>query len=246
MLQAGPIKIGRLWDNASGLTFSPITQTLFVVFNRPAKIVEIDVKGIVKRNITLDGFSDTEGITYISGNKFAVVEEKRGTISIFEITRDTTIVHRSTSEIITVDSTIAGNKGLEGVTYDPVSGFFYVVKEKNPRKIYKFSWPIEQDGLPKITHPWNIKQQSLSLKDTSGLYFHPGSGNLLLLSDESSSVVEATVDGKELSRLTLKKGDETGLRRNIPQAEGITMDNNGTLFICSEPNLLYIFKIPAQ
>lgn len=246
MLQAGPIKIGRIWDNASGLSFNPLTRSLFVVFNRPAKIVEIDTKGMIKRNITLYGFSDPEGITHINDNMFAVVEEKRGTIGIIEIDQNTTTISRSAAKIITVDSTISGNKGLEGVTYDPVNGLFYVVKEKNPRNIYQFSWPVGPDNIPKITHPWNIQQQSPSLKDISDIYFHPDSGNLLILSDESGSVTETTVNGKKIDQLTLNKGDETNLQRDIPQAEGITMDNNGTLFICSEPNLLYIFKIPIQ
>ena len=32
-----------------------------------------------------------------------------------------------------------------------------------------------------------------------------------------------------------------GLVNKVPQAEGITLDCEGRLYICSEPNLLYIF-----
>jgi len=61
------------------------------------------------------------------------------------------------------------------------------------------------------------------MKDLSGIYYHPGSNNLLLLSDKSASLVESTVDGKELSRISLKKSEKTGLHSSIRQAEGITL-----------------------
>ncbi len=41
-------------------------------------------------------------------------------------------------------------------------------------------------------------------------------------------------------QLSLRAGS-AGLSESIRQAEGITMDDSGTLYICSEPDLLYIF-----
>ncbi|MDO8948530.1 MAG: SdiA-regulated domain-containing protein [Desulfocapsaceae bacterium] len=61
----------------------------------------------------------------------------------------------------------------------------------------------------------------MSLKDLSDDYYHSGSGNLLLLSDDSASVVEATANGKELGRLSLKESGDSGLRKDVPKAEGI-------------------------
>lgn len=97
--------------------------------------------------------------------------------------------------------------------------------------------------LEGITH---IRQKPLSLKDLSDIYYHPDSGNLLILSDESGCVVETTVDGKELGRLSLKKGGKSGLRKDIPRAEGITMDDRRVVFICSEPDLLFVFNMSTQ
>ncbi len=153
----------------------------------------------------------------------------------------TTAIDRSNAEIITVDHTPDGNKGLEGISYDGDGHHFYVVKEKNPRRIYQLAWPTAANNGAAPRQPWNIQEESLSLKDLSDIYHHPATGNLLMLSDESATVVETTRDGKERGRLFLKKSRSTGLIRDVRHAEGITMDGRGVLFICSEPNLLYLF-----
>ncbi len=242
VLQAGPITLGKGLKNVSGLTCNPLSESLFLVRNRPTEIIEIDFHGAEKRVISLRGFHDTEGITHIRGNTFAVVEEKRRTICVIEINQDTTAVDRDDSKaIILVEPASAGNKGLEGISYDPLRGRFYVVKEKGPRMLYQLSWPVSFQGL-EISNPWDIQKKSLALSDLSGVHSLSGGRNLLILSDESAAVVEATLDGEELSRLSLKRGGKSGLREDVPQAEGVTMDTRGWLFICSEPDLLYVFN----
>ncbi len=242
-LQSGPIKIGTDLRNISGLTYNPLSKTLFLVNNRPAKIIEVDFVGTVKREIDLLGFKDTEGIAHVRENIFAVLEEKRCTICIIDITPDTTEIDRADSRvIILVDSVSAANKGPEGLSYDQKGGNFYVVKEKSPRRLYQLPWPITPEKALQVSYPRNIQKNSLSLKDFSGIHYSSENKKLLILSDDSAAVVETTMEGKELSRLSLQKGAASGLQKDIPQAEGITMDGDGTLFICSEPNLLYEFS----
>jgi uncharacterized protein YjiK len=36
------------------------------------------------------------------------------------------------------------------------------------------------------------------------------------------------------------------LQKTVPQAEGIAMDDDGTMYLVSEPNLFYVFKKPTQ
>ncbi|WP_249270091.1 SdiA-regulated domain-containing protein, partial [Salmonella enterica] len=60
-----------------------------------------------------------------------------------------------------------------------------------------------------------------------------------LNSHESAVVVVSGLDGGR-KVMSLRRG-HCGLRRDIPQAEGIASDDRDTLWIVSEPNLFYRF-----
>ena len=83
------------------------------------------------------------------------------------------------------------------------------------------------------------------VRDLSSLQYDERSGHLLALSDESRLILELDVDGRPLTTLSLSKGRQ-GLQKTVPQAEGIAMDDDGTLYLVSEPNLFYVFKKPPQ
>ncbi|NQD92720.1 DNA-binding protein, partial [Pseudomonas sp. CrR25] len=59
-------------------------------------------------------------------------------------------------------------------------------------------------------------------------------------------LLELDDEGEPLSFISLS-GGRNGLRRGIKQAEGVTMDGAGNIYIVGEPNLLYVFsKQPAK
>lgn len=85
------------------------------------------------------------------------------------------------------------------------------------------------------------RDKGLFVRDLSSLQFDERTGHLLALSDESRLVLELDVDGKPISTLSLLRG-QNGLKKSVPQAEGIAMDDNGVLYLISEPNLFYVFE----
>ena len=89
------------------------------------------------------------------------------------------------------------------------------------------------------------RDAGMFVRDLSSLQYDERSGHLLVLSDESGLILELDVDGRPLSTLSLNKGRQ-GLHKSVPQAEGMAMDDDGTLYLVSEPNLFYVFRKPAQ
>jgi uncharacterized protein YjiK len=82
------------------------------------------------------------------------------------------------------------------------------------------------------------------VRDLSSLQYDERSGHLLALSDESRLILELDVGGRPLSTMSISGGRQ-GLKKTVPQAEGIAMDDDGTLYLVSEPNLFYVFKKPT-
>ncbi len=242
-----PVRIKGVGDNASGLAYSPVTKTLFVVLNSPTVVVELSLEGVPRRFIPLRGFSDTEGIAHVNGDAFVIAEEGRQTLVLVRIGPDTEAVDYASCRKIVLDPRSGGNQGIEGVACDPnpKKRRFFAVKEKGPRRIYRLVEVPEEGPTPKVEQPWDIEKQSLGMRDLSDVYYHAPTGHLLILSHESYCAVECTVEGKEISRMSLDDG-ESGLEEGPPKPEGITMDAAGVLYICSEPNLLYVFSKPEE
>src|SRR5690606_40830262 len=81
----------------------------------------------------------------------------------------------------------------------------------------------------------------LFVRDLSSLDYDASTGHLLALSDESQLILEINADGRPISSLSLRAGRH-GLQRNVPQAEGLAMDDKGRLYVVCEPNLFYVFE----
>ncbi len=240
VLRKGPVRVKGIADNASGMTYNWDSKTLFIVVDSPRKVVEIDKAGEMKRVITLKGISDPEGIAYLGEDTFAIVEEGKCNICIFKIVADTKTVDSSMVTKTKIESAKVGNKGLEGITYDAKAQRIYVVKEKRPRKIYAIDRKDLAKGIEAVTNPWDAQKNSLGCIDHSDIFYHPRTGNFVVLSHESFCVVECDARGKKLSSMSLKAKD-TKLKVDIPKAEGVAMDESDTLYICSESNFFYVF-----
>lgn len=233
-LTGNPVELPYISKNASGLTYNPDTNTLFAVINHPESIIEMDKNGHLLRAISLGGFEDTEGLVYIGNERFVILEERRRSIVMIPISADTVHIDRRGLRSLALPISGEANKGFEGIAADVASGRLFVVNEKKPRQLLQIDGFINYLPTTELSEPWNLEDNSLGNSDIAGLHFDAQTGHLLLLSEESGKLSESDLRGTRHSQLNFGSLD-----RRIPQAEGVTLDDEGNLFILSEPNLFF-------
>ncbi len=236
--------IDGLNDDVSALTFDPVRNSLFTVTNKNAELVELSLDGKILRRIALVGFGDAEAVEYISDNTYVISDERQQRLIKVHVDDDTQFLDAADAEQMTLGVHLGGNKGFEGLAYDSVGKRLFVAKERDPMLIYEVHGfphfkPEKTYSVHVINNP--KRDAGLFVRDLSSLQYDERSGHLLALSDESFLVLELDIDGRPLSSLSLLKGRH-GLKQRVAQAEGIAMDNDGTLYMVSEPNLFYVFK----
>ena len=149
------------------------------------------------------------------------------------------------SEQLSLGLGLNGNKGFEGLAYDSQGRRLFVAKERDPLRILEITgFPGDEQRLNLQVTDDQRRDRGLFVRDLSSLQFDERSGHLLALSDESRLVIELDIDGRPISTLSLLRGMH-GLKRSVPQAEGLAMDEQGTLYLVSEPNLFYVFAKQA-
>ncbi len=238
-LAKGPVVIGGVSQNASGLTYHAGRDSLFVVLDAPQRVIELGLDGSLKRKINLNKFEDTEGIVWLGENRFAVVEEAHGNIVLIELEPKDGGVSWKKAKKLPTGIKVNLTNGLEGIAYDPLAKRYFVAREKRSPAVFKIIPPKPESNTPPTAILMSLAGRGL--RDISGLHYDAKNERLLILSHESACVVEANKYGIETSRLLLR-GGKAGLSRTIFKAEGVALDKRGTLYIVSEPNLLYVFK----
>ena len=238
--------IEGLEDDVSALTFDPLRKSLFTVTNKKAELVELSLDGRILRRIALVGFGDAEAVEFIGENTYVITDERQQRLIKVKIDDNTKVLDARDAEQLTLGLNRSGNKGFEGLAYDSVGKRLFVAKERDPMLIYEVrGFPQDNPQQPYATHVVTNPRRDarLFVRDLSSLQFDERTGHLLALSDESQLLLELDLEGQPISTLSLKKGKQ-GLTQSVPQAEGVAMDDEGTIYVVSEPNLFYVFKKP--
>ena len=238
--------IEGLEDDVSALTFDPLRKSLFTVTNKKAELIELSLDGRVLRRIALVGFGDAEAVEFSGENTYVITDERQQRLIKVKVDDNTRVLDARDAEQLTLGINQSGNKGFEGLAYDSVGKRLFVAKERDPMLIYEVrGFPQANPQQPYATHVVSNPRRDarLFVRDLSSLQFDERTGHLLALSDESKLLLELGLDGQPISTLSLKKGKH-GLTRSVPQAEGVAMDDEGTIYVVSEPNLFYVFKKP--
>ena len=237
-------------NNLSGLTFDPDLNLLWAVTNGPNELLALSRDGDVERRYSLDGFHDVEAVSYAGNGQLVIAEERRQSLVVVDvpIAEDGKLspdrpLSRDQYPALTLALGKEDNKGLEGLAYDLKGDRLFVTKERDPRQL------LEVSGLrASLAGGFSLHVRDLSslvkdkvfATDLSSVVFDQQSGHLILLSDESKLLIEMTDEGKVVSFRSLARGF-AGLLKGIPQAEGVTIDDEGYLYVVSEPNLFYRF-----
>ncbi|MBV4461429.1 SdiA-regulated domain-containing protein [Pseudomonas sp. COR58] len=240
--------IDGLDDDVSALTYDPVRNSLFTVTNKNAELIELSLDGRILRRVALIGFGDPEAVEFINADTYVITDERQQRLIKIHLEQDTTFLDAADAEQMTLGVHMSGNKGFEGLAYDSVGKRLFVAKERDPMLIYEVHGfphfnPEKSYAVHVINNP--KRDAGMFVRDLSSLQYDERSGHLLALSDESRLILELDVDGRPLSTMSLNGGRQ-GLKNTVPQAEGIAMDDDGTLYLVSEPNLFYVFRKPAQ
>ncbi len=244
------IHLENFGGDLSGVTYNYDTDTYFVIQDGVAIITELsnDFKKILRR-ITLKNSqdNDTEDIVYLGNTEFAITGEKMNLVTILTIKPNETVIdlnslaNKNVQRMYLPPQTHKNNKGLEGVCFTKtLGGTFFAVQEDKPRRLFRWDRPttknhITNASLLGLKEPINIeKYYKHLLNDLSACTFDDLSGNLILLSHESSRAIEFNAQGTMVNKLELP--------RVAQQFEGITIGHNNELILASEPNIIVIMK----
>jgi uncharacterized protein YjiK len=235
-------------NNLSGLTFDPDMNLLWAVTNGPNELLALSRDGDVERRYSLDGFHDVEAVSYAGNGQLVIAEERRQSLIIVDVPiggdgklSPGRSLSRDHYPALTLALATEDNKGLEGLAYDLKGDRLFVTKERDPRQLLEVSGLRASlaGGLSlHVRDLSSLVKDQVFATDLSSVVFDQQSGHLILLSDESKLLIEMTDEGKVVSFRSLARGF-AGLLEDIPQAEGVTIDEEGDLYLVSEPNLFY-------
>ncbi|MBD2464131.1 ExeM/NucH family extracellular endonuclease [Oscillatoria sp. FACHB-1407] len=229
----------------STVTYNPVTDTLFILGDEGTSIVQVTKTGqlVNSMTLTIGDFDDPEGLTHIGGNQFVLVEERLRQANLFTYVPGGTL-SRADVQSVKLGTTV-GNIGLEGVSFDPQTGGYIVVKETTPQGIFQtdidFAAGTATNGSSTIENSTNLFDPALAnLTDIADVYALSNllspltDDNLLVLSQEDGKIVNITRTGTITSSLTIGSDSDNPLSVANQGHEGVTMDNNGLLYVVNE------------
>ncbi|MBY8937487.1 SdiA-regulated domain-containing protein [Pseudomonas fluorescens] len=236
VIDAKPLK-GMEKDEASDLAYNPQTKTLFSVMGKNPFLAELTLQGDVLRKMPLVGWSNPEGLTMMENGLMAIVDERQHMLSIVRVDADTRELNIADFPKYDLGPSKDQNKAFEAITWDARNQQLLLGEERPPAL---FTW--KSDGSQTLKgDKQKLVSDELDIRNLSALAIDPRTQHTLVLSADSHLLLELDEKGEQVSFMTLL-GGFNGLKNTIPRAEGVTMDEAGTLYMVSEPNLFYRFE----
>ncbi len=240
--------VNLLAEEASGVTYNKDTDTLFVVGDGGTSIAQVTKQGVLINSMTLAQdatkpqgtyFYDPEGIAYIGGGKFVLVEERYRQVNEFTYVPNTTLGGTNTGVVRTVKlGTTIGNIGIEGISYDPMTNGYIAVKESGPSGVFQttinFTATTASNGSPTADNSVNLFDPTKTGLSAHNDVFALSNVVTATAADYSHIMILSAPDGK------IVKMDRSGnligtlMVGATAQNEGMTMDGSGNIYVVSE------------
>jgi uncharacterized protein YjiK len=238
---------------ASGIAWNRDADTFFIVANLQGRMWEYDrdfqtlIRTIRLENVDID----TEGIAYL-GEGWVAIAVESNYIYLADLSDGVATISGSDSNRVQPfrpsGAPSVFNAGLEGVAYltprNSSSGRIFSCQEHLPMRVLQFEYdatppPFEQksalDGTLQVEEPWDAQQLlSPSVTDISGMTYDESNDTLLIVSQESRSVIRVDPQTGAIA--------DTLLLVNTDTSEGITLFDDCQLAVVSEPNRVQIYR----
>ena len=237
--------LGLLTLELSAVTYAADRGTLFVVGDEGFGIVELTLTGNIIGSMAFNwagtgsSHNDAEGLTYLGGGQFVVVDERPQIGYRFNYTAggSVTLAAQPQAPFGSTAGSV-GNVGTEGISWDPRDGSFVSVKQDNPLQVRAGGLNFAVGGGTSTMTTLFTGPTSLfgvnnfadvqTLSPVAALAGAPAANNLLILSLDSRRLIELD----RSSGIVLSSLDLAGLG---PQAiEGLTVDTLGNIYIVAE------------
>lgn len=224
----------------SGIVFSKSRGTLFVVGDE-GDICELRTDGTLVNKASIRK-KDLEGITSnpVTGSLYALDELST---SILEIDPDNLEVlqHIQIDLLPKQHKHEEKNRGFEAITFLPDPGeqvnsrLFIANQGRSDRAsaaVHKLTIPLPDSG--NVAKTLQTFEQKIS--DLSGLHYDDRSGLLLVISDAHNTLLLMTTEGDIHTSYTLPGENQ----------EGITLDDEGYLYIAEDSGNIIKYTFPAM
>ena len=239
-----------LAEEASAVTYNWDTDTLFITGDGGQSITQVSKTGVLIDTMTLalgsspqgTDFYDPEGLTYIGNGEFVMSEERDRQLVKFTYVAGATLT-RAQAQTVKL-GTFDNNTGTEGVSFDPMTGGYIALKEKNPIGVFQtdvdFTTGTASNGSATAANSISLFDTSLlGMSDVADVFALSNlpvrySGNLLVLGQEDGRVVNIDRSGNISSILNITSDVGNPLSVADQQHEGITMDREGRIYIVNE------------
>jgi len=243
----------------SGIAYNPTTDLYYSVGDE-GTLVEFGEDGVA-RTILIpknefgnnpcpyedEVFNDTEGITHISGDQFAIIEEREGRVAFVTIDSTTTSISFPNEFIqLQIEDELPpciNDVGLEAIAYNFQNTEMYTVRQSSPPLVYKFPIPPGNAGEVNLTEIANLEDiiTGITIKSVHGIHYNSAYGHLIAVAtiedgdpdtdgDNKRILIELTSCGDYVSHLDLEA--QNYFAEDDPNnVEGITMKNGNIVLI---------------